>query len=95
MRHWKRHVSQHVHEIIPKEAISDCSGVSKFKALMVHHFFHWPNLIVIAKELDFTGLRVSRGRGVGLMTFVVVGSLWLGLPVVLQLPFRRRGNASS
>lgn len=31
----KRTSSQHVHEIIPKEAISDCSGVSKFEALAV------------------------------------------------------------
>jgi hypothetical protein len=63
----KRHVSKHVHEIIPNEAISDCPGVSKFKALAVralgHYFCHWSNLIVSAKELESAGFVVSRGRG--------------------------------
>jgi hypothetical protein len=65
----KRTSSQHVHEIIPKEAISDCSGVSKFEALAVGPsalvFFHWLNLIVIAQRAGIRGICGIARSGVG------------------------------
>jgi hypothetical protein len=91
----RRHVSQHVHDIIPKEAISDCSGVSKLQGVGI-------SLVqldcVIVEELGFADFMASRGRGVDVCRYrlalagagVAAGRFAAAITHVTQIPKHQR-----